>query len=794
MRHVQLKDCFDDPLLDVMNFLNEVVLEFPEAISFAPGRPLESLFAVEEHLAAIGRYAQAMASRGVRDAHQVWQDLGQYSRTNGSIGELIAAQLRLDEGITVDPEAVMVTVGAQEAMAVLLAGLFDASRDVLLVSDPTYIGITGLARILGIRVVPVPSGEAGLDPDAVERAIVMASREGRVRALYDIPSFNNPLGTSLGLADRRRLIEVCRRHGVLIFEDHAYGLFAYDGERLPTLKALDDSGTVIHIGSFAKTLFPGLRVGYLVADQATSSGGPLARALSRVKSLITVNTPPPMQAAVAAVLLQTGGSLEPIVAPKRARYRLHRDAMIAALARTFADVRERVSWNRPAGGFFLTMTLPFAFGRRELQACAAHHGAIVCPMQFFSLTGSREQQIRLSFSYVGPEAIAEGIDRLGGFVRATLSDPSSHSSKERSIMQQTRVPSMINGIEHVEIYVSNCQQAAHYYRTALGFTVLGPVRRAEGFTDRTTLAVQQGRIRLLLTAPLTPDSDVAQHLHLHGEGIKDIALSVTDVRAVFDRAVAHGARPLQRPSARPIAQLLINTAQVESCNGTLVHTLIERPAGAGRQNGDLASDEATPMNAGLLAIDHIAMAVARGDLDRHIAFYRDAFGFEETHQEDVRTDYSAMRSKVVQAANGRVRFPIMEPAPGLRRSQIETYIAAHGGAGVQHLAFESVDIVKSVSLLAGVIDFLPTPATYYDALESRVGDLSDELQALRRYGILADRDATGLLLQVFTKPIGPRPTLFLEVIERRGAKGFGGGNIRALFEAVERAETAAATV
>jgi 4-hydroxyphenylpyruvate dioxygenase len=251
-------------------------------------------------------------------------------------------------------------------------------------------------------------------------------------------------------------------------------------------------------------------------------------------------------------------------------------------------------------------------------------------------------------------------------------------------------------------------------------------------------------------------------------------------------------RPVQTPAARPIAGLLVDTAKVESCNGTLVHTLIEHPPIVYRLDEEFFDYGTAPSNTGLVAIDHVAMAVAAGDLDRHIAFYVDAFGFEETHQEDVRTDYSAMRSKVVQGANGRVRFPIMEPAPGLRRSQIEKYIDAHGGAGVQHLAFQSADIITSVSMLSDALDFLPTPATYYDVLESRVGNLSDELQALQRYGILADRDETGLLLQVFTKPIGPRPTLFLEVIERRGAKGFGGGNITALYEAVERAETAAA--
>ncbi|HLG59853.1 MAG TPA: PLP-dependent aminotransferase family protein [Vicinamibacterales bacterium] len=423
-RHdIRLKGCFSDPLLNVMNFLNEVVIEYPSAISFAPGRPFESLFSVDRHLTGIERYVEAMGAQSSRAAAAVWQELGQYGRTNGVIADRIAAHLLADEGIHVDAGSIMVTVGAQEAMTVLLAGLFDPRQDVLLVSDPTYVGITGMARILGIRVVGVPSSDGGLDPSAVEAAIIDASRSGRVRALYDIPDFNNPLGSCLSLTDRHRLLDVCRRHDVLIFEDNAYGMFAYDGERAPTLKALDQSGTVVYIGSFSKTLFPGLRVGFLVADQTVWPGGEtLAKALSSVKSLITVNTPPLMQAAVAAVLLGTGGSLEPVVAPKRAQYKMQRDAMLGALARTFSDLNGLVSWNSPAGGFFLTVTLPFAFGPPELRRCAAEYGVIACPMQFFCLASRRERQIRLSFSYVEPEAIARGIERLGAFVRAQLAD------------------------------------------------------------------------------------------------------------------------------------------------------------------------------------------------------------------------------------------------------------------------------------------------------------------------------------------------------------------------------------
>jgi (S)-3,5-dihydroxyphenylglycine transaminase len=223
------------------------------------------------------------------------------------INDVIAKHLELDEGIHVAPDAIMVTIGAQEALAVLLAGLFDPSKDILLVSDPSYIGITGLARLFGVSVVPVPSGEDGLDPESVKETILKAGRNGCVRALYDIPDFNNPLGTSLSVEDRVNLIDVCREHGVLLIEENHYGMFNYDEDRLPTLKALDKDQTVLYIGTFSKTLFPGLRLGYLVADQPVGGKGQLlAKELSKVKGLLTLNTSTICQAIVAGALQNAG--------------------------------------------------------------------------------------------------------------------------------------------------------------------------------------------------------------------------------------------------------------------------------------------------------------------------------------------------------------------------------------------------------------------------------------------------------------------------------------------------------
>ena len=417
---LELKSCFGDPLLEVMNFLNEVVHRYPQSVSFAPGRPAERHFDVERSLAQAPLFVAHRAAETGWSPRAVWNDLGQYNKTNGIINELVARQLELDEGIRVAPASIMITHGCQEAMTVLLLGLFDPSQDILLVSDPTYIGITGLAAILGIGMVPIPTGEEGLDPQAVAAAITDVRRSGkRPRAVYDIPDFNNPLGTQMPLASRRALLELLRAEEVLLFEDNPYGMFSYDGDPLPTLKALDRDRTVVYLGSFAKTLYPGLRAGYLIADQeVTAQDGrrtSLAAELSKVKSLTTVTTAPVVQAVVGALLLENGGSLRGLVRGKLPFYKANRDRMVGCLQRELGGV-DGVRWNRPAGGFFLTVSLPFDFDDESLTLCARDYGVIVCPMSYFSLTSGRERQVRLSFSYVTEEQIEEGIGRFARFV------------------------------------------------------------------------------------------------------------------------------------------------------------------------------------------------------------------------------------------------------------------------------------------------------------------------------------------------------------------------------------------
>ncbi len=420
------RDTLRQESLQAMNFLNEAVMAYPEAVSFAPGRPMEQWFGVGESLAQVRRFARAQAATNGLSETEALDALGQYGRTNGVIGDLIARYLSRDEGIEAKPEDIMVVSGCQEAMAILVMGLFEPDRDTLLISDPAYVGIAGVARVLGVDMTPVAAGDFGLTAAAVRTAVHEARRRGkRPRALYDVPDFNNPLGTSMPLEQRHQLLRVAEDEDLLIFEDNPYGQFAYDGEPAPTLKSLDRNGRVIYMGTFSKTLFPGLRLGYIVADQRTEDDdAPLTDTLSKVKSFVSVNTSQVLQALVGGVLIERDCSLKALLQPKVAFYRDNRDAMLNSLARFTAAagpaVSGQVRWNRPAGGFFLALDLPFAFGAAETHACASEFGVICCPMSLFSLGGGRARQIRLSFSYVTPDEIETGVSRLVDYIKARV--------------------------------------------------------------------------------------------------------------------------------------------------------------------------------------------------------------------------------------------------------------------------------------------------------------------------------------------------------------------------------------
>jgi 4-hydroxyphenylpyruvate dioxygenase len=346
----------------------------------------------------------------------------------------------------------------------------------------------------------------------------------------------------------------------------------------------------------------------------------------------------------------------------------------------------------------------------------------------------------------------------------------------------------IKGFCYIELYVGNAQQAAHFYRTTFGFLPVAYAGLETGERDRVSFIMEQGQIRLILTAAISTESQVAEHVRLHGDSVKDIAFVVDDARQAYAVAVKRGATPALEPAVFEDQDGHLIKATIATCGHT-VHSFIQR---GGTQHAHFPSYRAitkapSTLSTGLKSIDHIAISVERNTLDQWVDFYKNVLDFHESHQEDIFTEYSAMNSKVVQNDNGSIKFPIIEPAPGRRKSQIEEYLEFNKGPGAQHVAFLSGNIIETVRLLReNKIEFLLAPDTYYQMLGDRIGEINEDLDLLREFNILADRDQWGYLLQVFSKPLQSRPTFFIEIIQRAGALGFGGSNIRALFEAVER--------
>jgi 4-hydroxyphenylpyruvate dioxygenase len=352
-------------------------------------------------------------------------------------------------------------------------------------------------------------------------------------------------------------------------------------------------------------------------------------------------------------------------------------------------------------------------------------------------------------------------------------------------------PMPLNGIDHVEMYVGNAAQAAYFYEHAFGFRRVAYAGLETGLRDRTSNVLEQGRIRLVLTGTLGSDTEIARHHAHHGDGVRSIALSVPDVDHAHDEAVRRGARSVEVPSVVSDEHGQVRMASIATYGDTL-HAFIDRSDYHGPfLPGFEARDVHTPApEEMLLAIDHIVGNVELGHMEEWVKFYEDVFGMVEMvhfSDEAISTEYSALMSKVVASGNGRIKFPINEPAEGKRKSQIDEYLEFYEGAGAQHIAVATRDIVATVAeVRRRGVEFLPIPDAYYEEVPDRVPEVADQLDDLHEQGILVDHDDEGYLLQIFTKPIGDRPTVFFEIIERHGATGFGAGNFKALFEAIER--------
>ncbi len=347
----------------------------------------------------------------------------------------------------------------------------------------------------------------------------------------------------------------------------------------------------------------------------------------------------------------------------------------------------------------------------------------------------------------------------------------------------------LNGVDHVELYVGNALQAAYYYVHAFGFREIAYAGLETGTRDRVSHVLEQGRIRLVLTGALQSDSAIAAHQRRHGDGVKVIALSVPDVDRAYREATTRGADSVEEPHDLSDEHGTVRLATIKTYGETL-HTFVGRRDYKGAFLPGYEAVERGEDSGMLLGIDHIVGNVELGHMDEWVKYYEDVFGMKEMihfTDEAISTEYSALMSKVVTDGRGVVKFPLNEPAEGKRKSQIDEYLEFYEGAGAQHIAVATRDIVGTVAALRERgVEFLTIPEAYYDEVPVRVPEVIEQLADLREQGILVDRDDEGYLLQIFTKPVGDRPTIFFEVIERHGARGFGDGNFKALFEAIER--------
>ena len=348
----------------------------------------------------------------------------------------------------------------------------------------------------------------------------------------------------------------------------------------------------------------------------------------------------------------------------------------------------------------------------------------------------------------------------------------------------------INGTDYVEFWVGNAKQAAHYYQTAFGFQPLAYAGLETGLKDRTSYVIRQEKITFVMTTAMVPDSPVADHCKLHGDGVKTIALWVDDAHKSFNETVKRGAKPYLQPKTEKDGDGEVVMSGIHTY-GETVHVFIERKNYHGIfLPGFVAWNPLyRPPVVGLRYVDHMVGNVNWGEMNTWARYYHEVMGFNQLisfDDKDISTEYTALMSKVMASSNLYIKFPLNEPARGKKKSQIEEYIDFYRGAGVQHIAMATNNILETVSLLKSRgVEFLTVPDAYYDSLISRVGKIEETIGPLRDHGILVDRDEDGYLLQIFTKPVEDRPTVFYEIIQRKGAKSFGKGNFKALFESIE---------
>lgn len=371
-----------------------------------------------------------------------------------------------------------------------------------------------------------------------------------------------------------------------------------------------------------------------------------------------------------------------------------------------------------------------------------------------------------------------------------LTEVKNYSYSGEKIFDKAQDFLPINGTDYVELYVGNAKQAAHYYKTAFGFQSLAYRGLETGCRDRTSYVLQQGKIRLVLTTPFDPESEISHHIRMHGDGVKMIALWVDDARSAFHETTSRGAKPFMQPKEEKDENGTVVISGIHTYGDT-VHLFVERKnyKGVFLPGYEKWTSEYNPSPIGLEYIDHMVGNVELGAMNKWAKFYEDVMGFANLitfDDKDISTSYTALMSKVMTNGNGRIKFPINEPADGLKKSQIEEYLDFYRGAGCQHIAVATNNIIFTISeMRKRGVEFLYVPGTYYDTVGDRVGIIEEDMEVLKKLGIMVDRDEEGYLLQIFTKPVEDRPTVFFEIIQRKGAKSFGKGNFKALFESIE---------
>ena len=353
----------------------------------------------------------------------------------------------------------------------------------------------------------------------------------------------------------------------------------------------------------------------------------------------------------------------------------------------------------------------------------------------------------------------------------------------------------LKGTDHIEFYVGNARQAAYFYRAAFGMSLVAYAGPETGQRDYASYVVQQGKIRFVLTTALRSDNPIADHVHRHGDAVRVVALWVDDARQSWQETTRRGAVSVAEPHTLSDDHGEVVLSSIKTYGDT-IHTFVERSKYSGPFLPGFQAIESDPIArpVGLLHVDHMVGNVGWNEMNQWVEFYRDVMGFglyQHFDDSDISTEYSALMSKVMASGNGYVKFPINEPAEGKRRSQIEEYLQFYPGPGVQHIALATKDILHTVNHLRSQgIEFLKVPNSYYRNLQSRVGSIDEPLDELEDLGILVDRDDEGYMLQIFTKPVEDRPTVFFEIIQRKGSRSFGKGNFKALFEAIEREQQA----